>query len=661
MVAGEQPVELEGGEWIIPKEAVPDYLPVLKQITNQGRAMQQMQNGNTAIDALMASASMENGLTPPRSPMYGGGGRLQSGDVGSVIDDLSIFGDKSAVDALMASASLENGLSQPSTAEQYWQKAAARGGTGSVGSDYLGDYMDRMERQRVDGVIPEYDREHYSGFDKFQDFKESIESGEKIKEFGAEAADRRRQRGISPSVQEMMTRSWENNPGGLTIRRPEERYGYQTGGQTPELDIRRGPQSLHERDASMDRMWAGLDKQLDEWDKADLKNFRFLNKEGSRAWHTYARGKDPARDMQKLSRRKEESLESDKDYQKWLQEENRLKMEGQKLDEMWENARKSTKQSSGVFDAPRYAQPPGTTGHSMMGDIAHGYGDSSSYLPLTPDAASNQQIGLGEKLRHYTTGYGNPLANALRGLGNKERGGAINQYGHGGKMQPRRQQEIRNPEVYGPPTSMMTQMETDTTGNSLQDILNQLQMRDVNQSINPFTGDSLDFEGDSLRLLQRMNESRGDTSRTRMPLSPYGRKMQQGGLVGPETYGPPEPTGRQNIEAMQASGMLGQGQPLERRSLMGDANQDSRIAPMPMIEPDQYKIRLIPNAPQDTTMMEIPKLSSAYLASLGVETPLSKRQNSSLQERQIPPQMLNSKVSGLINRALIQRLSKEPL
>ena len=51
MVAGEQPVELEGGEWIIPKEAVPDYLPVLKQITNEGRAMQQMQNGNSAMDA----------------------------------------------------------------------------------------------------------------------------------------------------------------------------------------------------------------------------------------------------------------------------------------------------------------------------------------------------------------------------------------------------------------------------------------------------------------------------------------------------------------------------------------------------------------------------------------------------------------------------------
>jgi hypothetical protein len=146
-----------------------------------------------------------------------------------------------------------------------------------------------------------------------------------------------------------------------------------------------------------------------------------------------------------------------------------------------------------------------------------------------------------------------------------------------------------------------------------------------------------------------------------MPLSPYGQNLQRGGVAGPEVYGPPEPTGRQNIEAMQASGMLGQGQPLERRTLMGDANQDSRIAPMPMIEPDEYRLQLIPNAPQDTTMMKIPKLSSAYLSSFGVETPLSKRQNSLLQERQIPPQMLNSQVSGLIDRALVQRLTKEPL
>ena len=373
---------------------------------------------------------------PESQPRY-----QKGGEVGfEQISDLSVFGDKSAMDALMASASLDSGLSQPSTAEQYWQKAAALGGTGSVGSDYLGDYMDRMERQRVDGVIPEYDREHYSGFDNFKDFKESVESGAKAKQFYETARAKRRERGISPSIQEMMTRAWENNPGGLTIRRPEERYGYQTGGQ----------------------------------------------------------------------------------------------------------------------------------------------------------------------------------------------------------IQPRKQQEMRNPEVYGPPVPA-----------DIDSLLNQIMMRDVNQSINPFSGDSLNFEEDSLRLLGKMKKSHMPT---------YGRKkMQQGGVAGREAYGPPEPTGRQNIEAMQASGMLGQGQPLERRSLMGDANQDSRIAPMPMIEPDQYKMQLIPNAPQDTTMIEIPKLSSAYLPSLGVETPLSKRQNSLLQERQIAPQMLNSQVSGLIDRALVQRLANEPL
>ena len=81
MVADEQPVELEGGEWIIPKEVVPDYLPVLQQITNEGRAMQQMENGNSAMDALIASASMQNGLAQPKSPMYQEGGQVREKNV----------------------------------------------------------------------------------------------------------------------------------------------------------------------------------------------------------------------------------------------------------------------------------------------------------------------------------------------------------------------------------------------------------------------------------------------------------------------------------------------------------------------------------------------------------------------------------------------------
>ena len=78
MVADEQPVELEGGEWIVPKEAVPDYLPALIQMTNTGRMRQAMQNGNSAMDALIASASMQNGISEPKSPMYQNGGEIPS-------------------------------------------------------------------------------------------------------------------------------------------------------------------------------------------------------------------------------------------------------------------------------------------------------------------------------------------------------------------------------------------------------------------------------------------------------------------------------------------------------------------------------------------------------------------------------------------------------
>ena len=76
VVAGKQPVELEGGEWVVPKEVVPDYLPQLVQMTNEGRAMQGMDNGNSAMDALIASASMQTGVVSPKSPHYQAGGAV---------------------------------------------------------------------------------------------------------------------------------------------------------------------------------------------------------------------------------------------------------------------------------------------------------------------------------------------------------------------------------------------------------------------------------------------------------------------------------------------------------------------------------------------------------------------------------------------------------
>jgi len=61
--------------------------------------------------------------------------------------------------------------------------------------------------------------------------------------------------------------------------------------------------------------------------------------------------------------------------------------------------------------------------------------------------------------------------------------------------------------------------------------------------------------------------------------------------------------------------------------------------------------------------MEIPKLSSAYLQSFGLETPLSKRQNDLLRHRALSPETIgiNPQVQSLFGKALIQRLANEPL
>ena len=226
-------------------------------------------------------------------------------------------------------------------------------------------------------------------------------------------------------------------------------------------------------------------------------------------------------------------------------------------------------------------------------------------------------------------------------------------YQTGGQIQPRKQQEMRNPEVYGPPVPA-----------DIDSLLNQIMMRDVNQSINPFSGDSLNFEEDSLRLLGRMKKSHMPTSGR--------KKMQQG---GPVMY--------------QQGGLVGEGQPLERRygeaaggespggyfplasqaepgALMGSIRSDRRIKPL---QPDTYLQKIPLAKPFDKSNLahplhqeeveEVPKLSTAYLASFGMETPLSRKQGALLYRKGIAPQTLNPQVKGLINRALVQRLTNE--
>ena len=158
----------------------------------------------------------------------------------------------------------------------------------------------------------------------------------------------------------------------------------------------------------------------------------------------------------------------------------------------------------------------------------------------------------------------------------------------------------------------------DTTGNDLQHILNQIRMRDVNRSIDgPFSQKA---------ALKRAIEA-GIIGEGQ----PFMKKYQEGGMVGQQ----------------QAMGPVPQG------SLMGAANGDARIRPL---TPDTYITKL---GEEGSSTMEIPKLSTAYLQSFGMETPLSKQQGASLHQKGITPDTLNPSVTGLINRVLVQRLANE--
>ena len=438
MVAGEQPVELEGGEWIIPKEAVPDYLPVLKQITNEGRAMQQMQNGNSAMDALIASASMETGLAQPKSPMFQDGGQVQSKTL----------------------------------------RGARR-----ISSDL----------QPIDG--------------RFQ--AQSI------------------------------------------FAIPADQVGGEEGLRYYLSDPRMSS------DMSMAMSKAALDARS------------------------------------KMAFSPEDSLPA---------------------------------------------------------ALVEGYFDQlESPSPL-------------ENVKKKGFGFLNKLLGK-----NKEQGGMIKQYQQGGQMQPRKQQEIRNPQMYGPPDSLM---EPDTTMGNLDDLLNYYMESDRRNKLNALTGDTIDPQLDSLRLLQRMKKSK-------MPRT--GRKsMQEGGTVmyqqGGQVLGRGQPLSseyqRTANEFTQYDPNPAGYAPLANQAmpdaLLSSIGSDKRIKPL---RPDTYIKKMPLSKPFDSSNMnyaiyqqeveQVPKLSTAYLASFGMETPLSRNQSRLLFRKGISPDTLNPKVKGLINRALIQRLANE--
>jgi len=203
---------------------------------------------------------------------------------------------------------------------------------------------------------------------------------------------------------------------------------------------------------------------------------------------------------------------------------------------------------------------------------------------------------------------------------------------------------------------------------------------ETKRNTNPFTGKPMDTDADVKRLLERMKQSKIPRSGQRMIMRQGGPiPYQNGGEIPDARMMRPSPEAQERLlNDLRAQGAIMGDNPgdrggyfplasqVEPDALMGTIRSDRRIKPL---EPDTY-IQRIPNAGRfdksgmqfpvyQEEVSQVPKLSTAYLASFGMETPLSREQQALLQRKMIAPETLNPKVKGLINRALVQRLANE--
>ena len=237
-------------------------------------------------------------------------------------------------------------------------------------------------------------------------------------------------------------------------------------------------------------------------------------------------------------------------------------------------------------------------------------------------------------------------------------------YQEGGQVQPRKQQEMRNPNVYfGPPDSLaysVKDLEKQAEEN-FESFMDSLEYR---RSLNPFTGKPMDTDADVKRLLERMKKSKIPPSRQRMPMQEGGQvKASDMGLrnFGEVTSMPSGSVSRPEFEAfMNYAATEEEAAEMEREQManfMSLLENEKRVRP---VKPDTYNTTI---SEEDGMMImsqrKVPKLSEAYMSAFGFATPLSQRQGALLQRKMIAPETLNPSVKGLINRVLVQRLGNE--
>ena len=606
MVADEQPVELEGGEWIIPKEAVPDYLPVLQQITNEGRAMQQMDNGNSAMDALIASASMHNGLAQPKSPMYQEGGQVSSNIIpGLLSDSLQIRQPRGYV------SEFED---RPFIYEDYLSQARRQG-----------EKIKDDDDTRIDYYIS-----------KVQGTPEEEEMAGHIKSW-MEKGSEDRTRPMSKETVELL-----KNRANTLIERKE----------------------LLEDDRFHERLYQ------DELTNPMNPNYR----------------------MQKVREPKYQEGGPVEDYYKYI---GLLKKLGKKHDvsmpeDMFTPGGGYTKEAlaamhnltpeTTTIDTLSYLDPSNVqfsiSGETPSGAKKEGITHKQdAMLPIQEyvmDRAFKddpfKKLDWESKLLNYTRGAfpkGFPKV--------QKQCGPVDYYQTGGQVQPRKQQEMRNPAMYyGPPIELMgpdssAYNEAQSEFEAFMDSL------ETKRNTNPFTGKPMDTDADIKRLLERMKQSKIPRSGQRMIMREGGPiPYQTGGQanfvnasdVGLKNFGEVrdmpqrEPINQHEWDAiMNYAATEDEAEAMQAESManfMSMIENEKRVRPL---APDKYVMK--GGVMSDQEEVSVPKLTTAYLASFGFDTPLSRKQGALLRRKAIAPETLNPQVKGLINKILVRRLANE--
>ena len=691
-VANGPDVELEGGEYIIPKEAVPDYLPVLQQITQVGRDRQQMQNGNTAIDALIASASMQNGIAQPKSPVYQEGGRISNvfKKQKENFQRAAMMGEKTGTrNPFLKTAEEQLALQARDTSPLSMRRESPNISLGeleevALAQPYRPEVMSAREQVNM---LPD------EALEEIQMSQDTFEPFGRIPNMPEDERGNFLNYLFGGRDNLITTRSLLEDI--LGLRTSKEQGGmvqYEDGG---ELDIRRSPMPIQSPkmlgEDSIDSILSIINQgKRNGVNVADTPEYKRYNKSYNLLTKNTKKGVPPAEgEIDRVTNDYLVDISTKAYLMNELIKSGQYDNIGQIKDDFINLDLKDTmpKMEEGGEVHSRRMYNQGTGFDKKKSDL-DGDGEISEYerkrgMAIAKAMGKMQMGGMvdGQPMMQRPM---NPAMNFSPMQRMNPR-----MYQEGGQVQPRKQFELRNPETFiGPPDSLIGRV-----------------------YMNPFTGEFEDADAQDKRIEEQIKRLRQRMKQSEIPSSKERVPMQEGGQVQlrrqaekntmsrqpkekmdvifpflesiprylyPDFMGPRSPKQMLEVEDLfdeilrNAKGdrkyyipdsdkeetgmkMAQEGGMVSNNNLMGSIASDQRVAPL---QPDVYQSKS-ENGVTIEQRVEVPKLAEAILPIYGLETPLSKNQGSMLKRNNVTPNVLNPQVKGLINRVLVQRLAAE--